>query len=31
MICYFRKSLKSSIKVEMEQQDWEPIDFEEMV
>ena len=28
MICYFRKGLKPSIKVEMEQQDREPIDFE---
>ena len=31
MICYFRKDLKPSIKVEMEQQDRESIDFEEMV
>ena len=31
MICYFRKSLKPSIKVKMEQQDWESVDFEEMV
>ena len=31
MICYFREGLKSSIKVEMEQQDRESIDFEEMV
>ena len=31
MICYFRKDLKPSIKVEMEQQDWESMDFEEMV
>ena len=31
MICYFRESLKSSIKVEMEQQDREPMEFEEMV
>ena len=31
MICYFREDLKPSIKVEMEQQDRESIDFEEMV
>ena len=31
MICYFRKSLKSSIKVEMEQQDWESMNFEEIM
>ena len=31
MICYFRKCLKPSIKVKIEQQDWEAIDFEEMV
>ena len=31
MICYFRKGLKPSIKVEMEQQDREPMNFEEMV
>ena len=31
MISYFRESLKPSIKVEMEQQDRESIDFEEMV
>ena len=31
MICYFREGLKLSIKVEMEQQDREAIDFEEMV
>ena len=31
MICYFRQGLKLSIKVEMEQQDREAIDFEEMV
>ena len=31
MICYFREGLKPSIKVEMEQQDWESIDLEEMV
>ena len=31
MICYFRKSLKCSIKVEREQQDRESIDFKEMV
>ena len=31
MICYFREGLKSSIKVEIEQQDREAMDFEEMV
>ena len=31
MICYFREGLKPSIKVEMEQQDQESMDFEEMV
>ena len=31
MICYFRKDLKPSIKVKMEQQDRESIDFEEMM
>ena len=31
MICYFREDLKPSIKVEMEQQDRESMDFEEMV
>ena len=31
MICYFWKGLKPSIKIEMEQQDREAIDFEEMV
>ena len=31
MICYFRKGFKPSIKVEMEQQNREAIDFEEMV
>ena len=31
MICYFRKGLKPSIKVEIEQQDREFMDFEEMV
>ena len=31
MICYFRKGLKPSIKVEIEQQDRESMDFEEMV
>ena len=31
MICYFREGLKPSIKVEMEQQNREFIDFEEMV
>ena len=31
MICYFRKSLKPSIKVKIELQDQESIDFEEMV
>ena len=31
MISYFRKGFKPSIKVKIEQQDWESIDFEEMV
>ena len=31
MICYFREGLKPSIKVEMEQQDREVMDFKEMV
>ena len=31
MICYFREDLKTSIKVEMEQQDRESPDFKEMV
>ena len=31
MICYFREGLKFSIKVEMEQHDWESMDLEEMV
>ena len=31
MICYFQEGLKLSIKVEMEQQDRESMDFEEMV
>ena len=31
MICYFRESLKPSIKVEIEQQDRESMDFEEMM
>ena len=31
MICYFREGLKPFIKVEMEQQDRESMDFEEMV
>ena len=31
MICYFREGLKSSIKIEIEQQDWESMDFKEMV
>ena len=31
MICYFRESLKHSIKVEIEQQDRESINFEEIV
>ena len=31
MICYFRESFKASIKIEMEQQDRESMDFEEMV
>ena len=29
MICYFQESLKPSIKVEIEQQDWESINIEE--
>ena len=31
MICYFRESFKPSIKVKMEQQDRESMDFEEIV
>ena len=31
MICYFREDLKPCIKIEMEQQDQEAMDFEEMV
>ena len=31
MICYFRKGLKPSIKIEIEQQDQESMNFEEMV
>ena len=31
MICYFREGLKPSIKVEIEQQDREAMDFKEMV
>ena len=31
MICYFREGLKPSIKIEMEQQDRESVDFEEIV
>ena len=31
MICYFQEGLKPSIKVEIEQQDRESMDFEEMV
>ena len=31
MICYFWEGHKPSIKVEIEQQDWESMDFEEMV
>ena len=31
MICYFRKGLKPSIKVEIKQQDQEAMDFKEMV
>ena len=31
MICYFWKSLKPSIKVKMEQQDRESMDFKEIV
>ena len=30
MICYFREGLKPSIKVEMEQEDRESMDFEEI-
>ena len=31
MICYFREDLKLSIKVKIEQQDWESVNFEEIV
>ena len=31
MICYFQDGLKLSIKIEMEQQDRESIDFKEIV
>ena len=31
MICYFRKDFKSFIKIEIEQQDRESVNFEEMV
>ena len=31
MICYFREGLKSSIKVKMEQQDRESMNFEEKI
>ena len=31
MICYFQESLKPSIKVEIKQQDWESVNFEEMI
>ena len=31
MIYYFQKGLKLSIMVKMEQQDWESMNFEEMV
>ena len=31
MICYFQEDFKPSIKIEMEQQDWESIDFEEIM
>ena len=31
MICYFREGLKPSIKVEIKQQDWESMNFEDMV
>ena len=31
MICYFWEGLKPSMKVEIEQYDWESIDFEEMI
>ena len=31
MICYFQEGLKPSIKVKIEQQDWESVNFEEMV
>ena len=31
MICYFREDLKPSIKVKIEQQNWETMDFEEIM
>ena len=31
MICYFQEGLQPSIKVKIEQQDWESVNFEEMV
>ena len=31
MICYFWEGLKPSIKVEIEQQHWESMNFEELV
>ena len=31
MICYFRKGLKPSIKIMIEQQDWEYVNFEEII
>lgn len=31
MICYFRKSLKLSVKIEIEQQDQKAISFEEIM
>ena len=31
MICYFWEGLKPSIKVKMEQKDWESMNFEEMI
>ena len=31
MICYFQEGLKPFIKVEIKQQDWESMDFEEMI
>ena len=31
MICYFREGVKPFIKVEMEQQEWKAMDFEEIM